>query len=204
MGSAPASSRARSSSRASSSSRPVLAAVGDARDQAGQQALARIEIGAQVHALTHAHLFELADRASPPHRRPPCRASPTRRPTPAASRECVSACGSRNRSPGVSSPAIRPRRRACRHRARQRLRELLVQLDLRRRILPQLQRHRDLDAPARELFLDQRAQPRLEIGDRPAAAAAAGPGSDDSPIESSRQSRRARRRASATQSPSCS
>jgi hypothetical protein len=55
---------------------------------------------------------------------------------------------------------------ACGVRGRQCRRELLAELDLRRAVLAQLQRHGNLDAAARHLLLHQRAQARLEVGDR--------------------------------------
>ena len=78
----------------------------------------------------------------------------------------MKACGSRSRSPGVRSPLHQPALARDVDGRRHRARELLLQLDVRRGRLPQLQRQRQLDAPARQPLLQQRAQPRLEVGQR--------------------------------------
>ena len=115
-------------------SRPVSAAAAMRVDQTRQQRLARVEVGAQVRAFAHAHRLRaarsrsstrLVDRRAQHRRR--------RRRPPAAARECSSACGSRSRSPGVSVALDQPALARRVDRRRQRLRELLVQLDLRRR-----------------------------------------------------------------------
>ena len=127
----------------------------------------------------HAHRVELVERGSRPPPRPP---APSVRRHAAGLRHALA--DARAPAAGAAGRPASARRRPARARApassaaASALRELLVQLDVRRRHLAQLQRDAELDAAARQPLLHQRAQPRLERRRATAASAAADRGTD--------------------------
>ena len=68
--------------------------------------------------------------------------------------------------PASAPPSMSPSVARLLDRRRQRLRERVVQLDVGRRRLPQLQRHADLDAAARRAASAPARAARLEVGER--------------------------------------